>query len=81
MRFYRYTRVLMLGAFVMGAFSIFQLHCAIAYGQVFSGPYSNIRWITCAEEPYWFVSALVVYSLIILMVSGYVFSALRWGDD
>ena len=81
MRLYRNTRVLMLGAFVIGGSGVFQLYCAAAYGQVFSGPYSNIRWITCAEEPYWFVSALVVYSLIILMVSGYVFSALRWGND
>lgn len=80
MRFYRYTRVLMLGAFVMGAFSIFQLYCATAYGQVFSGSYSNIRWITYAEEPYWFVSALVVYSLMLLIVSGFFYSLLRWGD-
>ncbi len=80
MSLFRQTKLLLLFSLLAAGWSIYQLVSAAAHGQVFSGPYSNIRWITYAEEPFWFVSAIVVYSLLLLMVSAYTFSVLRRGD-
>jgi hypothetical protein len=49
---------LMLAAAVMAWWCLYQIYCAIAYGEVLGVP-NNIRWVTYAEAPAWFVATIV----------------------
>ncbi len=53
--------VLLIAGMVGWIFSGRQLFSVIADGVVYSGPRSNIRWLSFDESPYYFVMGLAIY--------------------
>ena len=80
MRLPRKNRWMLLGVAVALLWSFFQLFNVIAYGEIFTGPYANIRWITYAESPGWFVTGIVVYVLVALFCAVGLVGNLIWPD-
>ncbi|AOO81229.1 hypothetical protein BHK69_12815 [Bosea vaviloviae] len=55
------SAILLIVGVIGWVFSVRQLYSAIAYGLVYSGPRSSVRWLSFDESPYYFVLALVIY--------------------
>jgi hypothetical protein len=45
----------------LAAFSLYQLHRASIYGEVYSGPMPLARYVDFASNPFWFVFGVAVY--------------------
>lgn len=52
---------LLISGIVGWIFSVRQLFSLIVDGVVFSGPRSNVRWLSFDESPYYFVIGLTIY--------------------
>lgn len=55
------SAMLLIAGMVGWMFSVRQLFSVIADGVVYSGPRSNIRWLSFDESPYYFVMGLAIY--------------------